>query len=161
MSEPLKHLYQCCNCLKEQWVIEDGFYEDCCPERNCFKVHQCCVCNELYTGFKAHTCPISKIPIENEVIVDMVWDRLLQEAVDKANALHKKKGKDYGHFSEYPDVVLASAIYLKAKRLVELTVKEAVGQAATFEPIDDSCLDAVNYLRFLYAKQQKKRGRIV
>jgi len=86
------------------------------------------------------------------------WKSLMADSVEKANALHELKGKDYGHFSEYPAVVLAALNFVKAKRILELSVKRAADPAAApvFESLEDSCLDQLNYVRFLYAVLKKK-----
>lgn len=86
------------------------------------------------------------------------WQSLMADSVERANALHELKGKDYGHFSEYPAVVLAALNFVKAKRILELSVKRAAypDSAPAFESIEDSCLDQLNYVRFLYAVLKKK-----
>lgn len=80
------------------------------------------------------------------------WEDLLREAASKADALIEKKSNDYGHFSLYPDIVLASLIWVKGRRILEIVQKQ---KTPNFESIEDSCLDILNYVRFLYAKQKK------
>ncbi len=81
-------------------------------------------------------------------------EALRESALKKASALVEKKGKDYGHWSDYPLVALAALNYVKAKRMLELTTQLTVNPfaAAVNEPLEDSCLDDINYASFLHAK---------
>jgi len=89
---------------------------------------------------------------------DPTWDELLSESHRLALEIHRKKDHDYGHFSQYPDVVLASNIFTKAKRILELTMRAHVNpdMRPKFESVDDSCLDLINYASFLWAKNKNK-----
>lgn len=94
--------------------------------------------------------------LESKKPVLSIWEFQLGEAVRLADILHQKKGQDYGHFSEYPPIVLASLCFVKAKRILTLSIKRAntegdQGNVETFESMKDSCLDLLNYSRFLYA----------
>lgn len=85
-------------------------------------------------------------------------DWLREQALQKADQLTRGKGKDYGHFSTYPIVVLASLNFVKAKRMMELATKMSANpdHRAQFEPMADSCLDAINYASFMWAKIMEK-----
>lgn len=80
-------------------------------------------------------------------------EKLREEALSKAGAMVARKGRDYGHWSDYPEVVLASLTFVKAKRLLELAVRSARGDdKEANEPMEDSALDLINYASFLAAK---------
>lgn len=92
-------------------------------------------------------------------------ERRRQFALSKCAALVIQKGKDYGHWTEYHPADVAGVNGVKAKRIRELTI-QMVSNPAEFaeanEPLEDSIVDAINYLSFLYGlvlewKDQCKR----
>jgi hypothetical protein len=91
-------------------------------------------------------------PIETE------HEWLRKGALKKASGMVKGKGGDYGHFSEYPEVVLASNIFTKAKRLLNLAIKATRGGKEVNEPMEDSALDLINYASFIYSKVMHRKG---
>jgi len=102
--------------------------------------------------------------LESKKPIPSVWESKLNEPVALANILHQRKGQDYGHFSLYPPVVLASLCFVKAKRILELSIKKINSKGdqekvETFEPIKDSCLDLLNYSRFLYVVETMDGGK--
>lgn len=107
-----------------------------------------CQCDEA-PGVHSHWL---NRPAERFQAISPAWEELLREASTKADALIEKKSNDYGHFSLYPDIVLASLIWVKGRRILEIVQKQ---KTPNFESIEDSCLDILNYVRFLYAKQKK------
>lgn len=80
-------------------------------------------------------------------------EELRKEALEVASSLVKKKGADYGHWSEYPMVALAALNFVKAKRMLNLAVKTASNPFADVknESMEDTCVDAINYNSFMYA----------
>lgn len=87
-------------------------------------------------------------------------DGLRRLAMNTADDLVKGKGEDYGHWSGMPSVAIAALTFVKAQRLLELTVKIAADpdHEATNEPLEDSCLDIINYASFLWAKEQARKA---
>jgi len=81
-------------------------------------------------------------------------EELRKEALAKADAMVSGKGADYGHWSAYPEIVLASLNFVKAKRTLELAIQRASNPThqAKNEPFEDSALDGINYLSFLHAR---------
>ena len=88
-------------------------------------------------------------------------EALRKEGLDRADQLTLKKGADYGHWSGYPAVALAALCFVKAKRMLELSVKIAADPDAreANEPLEDSALDIINYGSFLYALTVKRKGK--
>ncbi len=85
-------------------------------------------------------------------------EALRREAFQVASALTEHKGQDYGHWSEYPMVALAALNFVKAKRMLQLTVKQAANPFAPVanEPMIDTCVDAINYNSFMYGLLREK-----
>ncbi len=81
-----------------------------------------------------------------------------REALAKADDMVSRKGRDYGHWSEYPEVVLASLTFVKAKRMLELAIRAKVGDGKEAnEPMEDSALDLINYASFMYGKVRDRK----
>lgn len=76
-----------------------------------------------------------------------------------ADQLTKQKGKDYGHFSEYPLVVVAGNSLTKAKRGLHLACQMEVNPEtkAQFEGIEDSFKDQINYASFAWALAMERK----
>lgn len=84
-------------------------------------------------------------------------EKLRIRALRLANRLVSRKGADYGHWSTYPLIALASLNFVKAKRMLELATKDAAGRGeAVNEPLEDSCLDTINYASFIYGLLKEK-----
>lgn len=87
------------------------------------------------------------------------FEALRKEALAKSDAMTAKKGDDYGHWSTYPEIVLASLTFVKAKRMLQLAMKTIAGGAETNEPMEDSALDLINYASFLYGKIKERKAK--
>lgn len=79
---------------------------------------------------------------------------LRKEALARADSMVSGKGADYGHWSEYPEVVIAGIGFAKAKRALELALQRASNpdHKPKFEALEDTALDGINYFSFLYGK---------
>jgi len=86
-----------------------------------------------------------------------------QSAFTRCAQLVEKKGKDYGHWTEYHPLDVAGVNGVKAKRIRELTM-QLVSNPDEFleanEPLEDSILDAMNYLSFLYALVRETKAQV-
>ncbi len=87
---------------------------------------------------------------------------LRKEALARADSMVSGKGADYGHWSEYPEIVIAGINYAKAKRALELSLQRAANpdHKPKFEALEDTALDGINYLSFLYGKAKAAKEGI-
>lgn len=90
-------------------------------------------------------------------------ETLRQEAIARADSMVSGKGADYGHWSEYPEVVIASLCFVKAKRALELALQRAANpdHQPKFEAFEDTALDGINYFSFMYGKAKGKKEGVV
>lgn len=89
-------------------------------------------------------------------------EALRHSAMAKAESLLARKGADYAWWGEYPPIALAGLNFVKAKRILELSTKVAANPESqeANEPLEDSCIDLINYASFLYALTiERKEGK--
>lgn len=96
-----------------------------------------------------------EIPKAPTSALDML-DEFRKFGLAEASGMVAGKDSDYGHWSEYPDVVLASLMFTGAKRAVELTRKD---DEAVNKSLEDTCLDLINCASFLYGKLKSRSVR--
>ena len=76
--------------------------------------------------------------------------------LDEVLGMASCKVPGHSHWSEYPDVVLASLMFVKAQFALDLTRKN--GESSS-QSLEDACLYLMNYASCLYGKIKSRSVR--